>query len=270
MKKGKITLVPDSGLANRMRAILSAHALCTLTGSDLAVVWLRDRGLNAKFSDLFQPSTMLSVADGGLFSKCMLQAPLKRNLYLPAIYQRICFDALIYDWTRPANQADYKPLVSGKNVYICSGLEFFDADYSLTKQFFKPVPEIQAKIDANMALLGPNPVGVHIRRTDNAISIANSPVSLFIEAMKKHPDSKFFLATDDEDVKSQLRAEFAGRIVTSSAKSSRSSKDGMVDAVVDLFTLASTSYVIGSYWSSFSDIAIAIAGQGEIINKERS
>ena len=50
-----LTLVPVGGLANRMRAIVSAAALTGETGHTLHVVWFKDAGLNCRFDELFCP-----------------------------------------------------------------------------------------------------------------------------------------------------------------------------------------------------------------------
>ena len=57
-KNGNITLLPIGGLANRMRAIASAVYLCRLSGSSLNVYWFRDKGLNASFAGIFNPTIL--------------------------------------------------------------------------------------------------------------------------------------------------------------------------------------------------------------------
>ena len=74
-------------------------------------------------------------------------------------------------------------------------------------------------------------------------------------ALKADPEANFFLATDDAALKRELIAKYGNRIITQQAPVSRSSIEGMRDAVVDLWCLASASRIIGSYWSSFTDTA---------------
>lgn len=55
MGKGSLLFVPVGGLANRMRAVASAYNLALHTGVSLSVVWFRDRAVNARFSNIFEP-----------------------------------------------------------------------------------------------------------------------------------------------------------------------------------------------------------------------
>ena len=56
-------------------------------------------------------------------------------------------------------------------------------------------------------------------------------------------------------------------MITTDAELQRNTLTGMQDAVVDLWCLAATSLVVGSYYSSFSDTATELGGQPlEIIN----
>ena len=109
------------------------------------------------------------------------------------------------------------------------------------------------------------PVGVHIRRTDNMASIQHSPIEDFEAAMREEierdPDTRFFLATDDPAIEARLQEGFPGRIVVH-AKSSlaRNDPQAVRDAVVDLYGLSNCRRLIGSYRSSFTDSASRIRG----------
>ena len=49
--------------------------------------------------------------------------------------------------------------------------------------------------------------------------------------------------------------EYPDRIITQRTQVRRDTLDGMREAVVDLWCLAATQRIIGSYWSSFTDTA---------------
>ena len=49
-----ITLIPTSGLSNRMRAIDSALAICEKYQIEIKIIWVRDSDLNCPFSKLFK------------------------------------------------------------------------------------------------------------------------------------------------------------------------------------------------------------------------
>lgn len=107
---------------------------------------------------------------------------------------------------------------------------------------------------------GPSCVGIHIRRTDNRPAIGKSSTECFIECMKKEldsdPDTRFYLATDDLEEERIIRAAFPGRILSNEKRClRRDSAEGIQDALLDLYCLANTRKIIGSYFSSFTDIA---------------
>ena len=53
-----------------------------------------------------------------------------------------------------------------------------------------------------------------------------------------------------------LRELFPGKIISNETRTlKRDSVDGMHDALLDLYCLSATDKLIGSYWSSFTDIA---------------
>ena len=105
---------------------------------------------------------------------------------------------------------------------------------------------------------------MHIRRGDHLTAIAESPVQLFVEIMGKDlSDDKeinYYLSTDDSDVELFFKKKFPGRIIYYPKEFSRQSKRGIIDAMVDLYSLANTSKIYGSFESSFSDIASRIKG----------
>lgn len=107
-------------------------------------------------------------------------------------------------------------------------------------------------------------IGVHVRRTDHVTAIKRSPLSLFIkemnQAIAEDPEVKFFLATDDAGVKSELVAEFPGRILCQEVTGGRDSVEGMKAGLVDCLCLAGCSRIFGSYWSAYSEFAAAFGG----------
>jgi hypothetical protein len=72
------------------------------------------------------------------------------------------------------------------------------------------------------------------------------------------PDARFFLATDCPQTEAEIRAIFGARVITRPRVASRDTRGGMLDAVVDLFALARTSRILGSYYSTFSETAASL------------
>ena len=79
------------------------------------------------------------------------------------------------------------------------------------------------------------------------------------------PDVAFFLATDCAETEERFRGSYGAALVTNPAKRFVPSvlgqpKDNQYDAVIDLFTLARTQRILGTYFSTFSMVAAVLGG----------
>lgn len=99
MDKGSLLLVPAGGLANRMRAVMSAYNLCQATGSRLQVVWFRDWALNARFSDIFEPvdESRFSLREAWGPDFIINDRPRRHNLWIPKLPQILAYRGRIYE-----------------------------------------------------------------------------------------------------------------------------------------------------------------------------
>lgn len=100
-------------------------------------------------------------------------------------------------------------------------------------------------------------IGIHIRRTDHSTAIAHSKLETFIlmiqERLQENPNTRFFLATDDNEVERELKKTFGDRIVIQPDKHwGRDSEEGMESAIIDLLCLSRCKVILGSYASGFS------------------
>ena len=68
-----ITLVPTSGLCNRMRAIASAVSLSKHLGRELEVIWIPDSALGSSFNQLFEPLPCIRVIQPNKITKHLYQ-----------------------------------------------------------------------------------------------------------------------------------------------------------------------------------------------------
>ena len=110
--------------------------------------------------------------------------------------------------------------------------------------------------------MGKNTIGIHIRRTDNLESIQHSPIKKFIDyiytAIRNNDNQKFYLATDDLSVKEEFIKLFGDKIITMDCVLRRDSEEGIKSALLELYILSSCSKIIGSYYSSYSELAAQI------------
>lgn len=269
----QVTLVPFGGLCNRLIAIASARSLCREQKADLRVYWCSKAWCRCRFDDLFEPLP----ADVSLVSVNRLPLLFERNL--PRNFRRMSSVRKLLGWQsiddfqNAGSTLSVRPLVEGRDkVYISSCMAVVP-EYEM-EGLFRPKKVLQDKIDALIGKFDSSVYGVHIRRGDHTTSMAHSPVELFKARMhavlSDEPDARFYLATDGEDVKEDLKAEFGDHVrCYESAALSRATTEGMQDAVVDLFCLAGTRKIFGSWGSSYSIIAARLGGvELEIIEKK--
>lgn len=275
-----IILEPLGGLANRMRVIASGIWLRKQLGGELSVIWNENYELNCPFELLFEP-----IADLRIIKKKRIYRVVKSS-YQSRLFTRITTNILNkaagvdhciqeHDFINLVwrNEIDILEICRHKrNVYIQTCQEFGNNSYAF--QFFSPVKSIFDKISQVTSTFGKRTVGVQIRRTDNAPSIRSSPVSLFTEMMERETvqdqETMFFLCSDDNDVKKEITGIFGDRVLSLKCDMSRETVQGMQDAVTDMFCLAATSRIYGSFYSSYSEVASRLNNAELIVLKINS
>ena len=256
-----VIIQPSGGLCNRMRVINSSLELAKRKGAKLLVLWYCADELNAPFESLFQPVEEFKVIN---FTSLK---DLRKIWYQLTARTRISNADIENHKTNGTLDQDFFDSIK-LPAYIFTWEHFYPTNeyYGL----FKPTAELQKRIDEMTAQFSEDMVSVHIRRTDQLVSIEHSKTENFIELMNReidaNPNVKFFLATDDKEEEALLRKTFPGKIVSNENRTlRRDSLEGMYDALLDLYCFASCKKIIGSYFSSFTDIAADIGGIEKLI-----
>jgi hypothetical protein len=256
-----IELVPIGGLCNRMRAIDSALALHHCKGDHLRVFWQVRDELNCSFGELFQPIQGMELVDElPLTSRFLLRfghfhslAKVIGSLNGTSYYHHDEFQRLEHDVVSGR-------LMALKRMHITSFSRFFPTDKNY--RLFRPIPMLEDRISGIASQFDPWTIGVHIRRTDNIKAIEGSPTFEFVAAMERSvsadPRTRFYLATDCTAIKKEMSERFADRVITDRTPAVRSSKEGMQQALVELYALSRTSFMLRSHFSSFSRTAAEI------------
>lgn len=256
-----IIIQPSGGLCNRMRVINSSLELAKRKNTKLLVLWYCADELNAPFESLFQPTEEFQVSN---FSSLK---DLRKLWYQLTARTRINNEDIENHTTDGTLDQDYFNSIR-LPAYIFTWEHFYPADEYF--RLFQPTAALQERIDAVTKHFTEDMVSVHIRRTDQINSIAYSKTENFIELMNReideNPEVRFFLATDDKEEEALLRKTFPGRIVSNENRTlRRDSLDGMYDALLDLYCLASCKKIIGSYCSSFTDTAASLGNIPKLI-----
>ncbi|MCH6236503.1 hypothetical protein [Cognataquiflexum rubidum] len=268
-----IYIEPFGGICNRLRAIASAVWLSKQLNKPLTVIWQVNEDLNTSFESLFQlPGEFRVVENSRSFQNIKNS---KQNNALKAGLSSIINKFYGVDFCikeieiKNYSNSYFTELKKYKNIYINTCEQF--GEPSAYFSLFKPVPKIQKQINEISGHFDSYTVGLHIRRTDNAMAISNSPIELFFgkmdEEINDNPLANFFLATDDQEIEEELKKKYPGKIRFLESKEGRISKIGLEQAVVDLFCLGNTGKIFGSFYSSFSFVASKLNGNQLLILK---
>ena len=260
-----ITFIPAGGLGNRMKSMAAAIKMAQATQSNIDIIWFQDWGLGCRFDQLFLPLELpkVQLREATFIDKLTRDIPRKHNFFLPKLFESIHYDACLDRIATSKayyNEFDFIQWSKGRNVWLASDVYFISKEIPDDSfDIYHPIPKLQERIDQAKSRFAPRTVGVHVRRTDNTRSIQNSPTHLFIERMKQEPDTTaFYLATDAEEVKTEMREIFGDRIIASPNKAMRGNLEGMEDALVEMYLLAATQRILGSSCSTYSMTAAAI------------
>jgi hypothetical protein len=265
----KIIAKAQSGLANKLRVIESVVSLVKDLDCPADIIWAPEWQMVAHYRDLFEPSGLFSVTDHDKFRYSRSSFSVKTyKKPLSALINRyygieLAFnDVDIFRQVRPGHW-DIRAMVEGKTAYIDTCHNFYSYHYNFS--WIKPVPAIADTVGRFEEIIkNKKCIGLHIRRTDNLSSVENSPDYLFENAIREEisrdPSSVFFLATDDYKTQAHFIDLFgAGRILAHPKKFGRDSVKAIQDAVVDWMLLTRCRKLYCSYFSSFSETAIAVS-----------
>lgn len=270
----RVIIEPMGGLGNRMRVIASVLQLQKKQHFELICIWNEKSELNAPFTELFEEISGMTIETKKLRYK-WLRSSIQKNTFL-RIFANVINKTLGIDFcikqTDFNNNGDLlqaellKQSKKNQSIYIqtCEGF----INYNIVFQQFKLLGDLKSRVDATVTNFNKT-IGIHIRRTDNSIAIENSPIELFKDKIKQEisedPEATFFLATDDPDVESEMNIQFGRKIIINRKNFNRNSLSGIQDAVIDMYCLAKTTKIYGSFWSSFS-IVSSMIGNIQIIS----
>jgi hypothetical protein len=259
-----IVVNAKGGLGNKMRVLASCIALSQRLRHEVTVLWVRNKELNCSYYDLFEPIDGIIIKEYNYIPRWNKLALRTRAKKLTDAYSS--FDLQFADEEikklKGLKSDMVKLIINAHSVYIDTCQHFYGDESFLA--YLKPVALLTAEIERRVAIISSNYVGVHIRRGDNQNAINVSKREIFIAMMKEQitqeADTKFFLATDDRQEVKVLKQVFGDRIIYFASGLKRNKPKHIAQALIDLMVLSKSKDIIGSYYSSFSDVAAAYGG----------
>ena len=253
----------QGGLANRLRALWSAHAFALRYQRPVLVIWPVCADLACPAESLFllnSPLHLLQVHPARRVDRWLLRlarwllSSFRLGLNMPVIPGK--------PWADPPRYAPrWMPF---QWIQTCAEFE----DSTSLPAPFQPVPELQAVAMDRLASArahGDALIGIHVRRADHQLAMAHSQTSHFIQAMqtrlREHPSTTFLLCTDDPAEVRRFERVFGDRLSWfPPACLDRAQAASGPAAMIDFLTLSGCDAILGSYLSSFSLLAATYGG----------
>ena len=246
-----LEFIPCAGFANRLRALVSAMCAAEDIKAHLHVLWTIEPYIHvSQFRTLFNTESLPSWVK------------VEEAIVAPHTGWKDIREILTHDeWDFWLNRMGSK-----RPIRIKSHAHFYRSDQDRWLRHLrslKPNAVIETKKNIILHSIPDSKtiVGVHIRRGDHKKSIEESPSELFWEIMRSYDESvMFYLATDSIEERNEATRQFPNRIMVGSAILERNDQHGAMNAMIDFVCLSSCSEIIGSYYSSFSEMAAMYGG----------
>ena len=258
---------PLYGLANRMRVIDSAYRFCKTYNKKFVICWERDQVVNCPFNKLFNPLAYLKESHSYRYVRLLHK--LERHFGLVRWFVQVLERCHILKIFKEEQYEELRAFTKkGGNKFLWVIVESYSVFYrteedDFLRDLFQLNDLMSQRLKNETKAFKTNVIGVHVRRTDNKDSIERSPLELFIARMQeeivKDPEVQFYVASDEPLVKEQLLHMFgAQRIIIPTGVIGRDSEEGIRQALIEMYALSKTKRILGSYYSSFSEIASSL------------
>ncbi|WP_298637103.1 glycosyltransferase [uncultured Umboniibacter sp.] len=273
--KQRLYIEVQHGLGNRLRALASAASIANKEGFELILVWVPDNHCNCKVSDLFDYQ-LASIAAKPFYS--MKQRSVTSITYME-LEQGHIKDELI----------NFPP--SGdiviRSAYTLNHPSSSWTEDNLFLQALKPTSSVQEILDSVYYKAG---IGCHIRMqggsgqqlasydsTENWTAESHSAItewrdkshySRFLEKIKDMPEHNnlgIFCAADLASTYEKMGAKLGKRMraLTRETDAYRDADD-LKYALADAIMLSRSKILLGSGWSSFTELALRLSTSIEV------
>ncbi len=265
-RKPRLVIDAQHGLGNRLRAITSAYAFSTVHDRELVIRWVRDEHCDCSFESLFQ-------FDGEVESDSSSNSE----------------NALTLDLMNKAFRDSFSPDTlarTSRDVIIQSAYKFTHGQpyHKIEREFLhtlKPSVDVQSLIDS---VRSPNDVSAHIRMNGGASTDPHGDVAgdwskiedeiarrarsrshygyffkRLDELLGNSEKSTIFLASDNSETYDAFSSKYGDRVAFLSRAVFDRSEEQLKYALADMILLSRAPILLGSSWSSFTEVAHSLA-----------
>jgi len=228
------------GLSNRLRALLSTMRIADLNQIPFCLYWPKTIEVPCEFYSLFKmPVELVPEMQGD------------------AIY--IDWRLWVHESELPEGWAKAYPAENVRGRAI--DYEYHRIPLEIRQSYLKYIDQL-APLDSLVqradAICTGRFAAVHIRNSkDWAEWGRHSPMDVFFQAMDRcHPDTRFFVSAHLPEAITQLQQRYPGRILFQADKDyHETTSKRITDAMVDLLCLSRGEELIGSWGSTFTEMA---------------
>ena len=285
----KLYINVKNGLGNRLRALASAYNIAKATDRQLILIWIPDYHCNAKFTQLykinylFKGITIIENEDN-IDIIDAIEYKVGENEY-------IIGDKIIYNYIR--FNGKYIDDTTQHNIYVISAciLNNKHTDWNKQCDFLKrlePIDEIASQI---YTFETKHPmteiIGMHIRMGQCVETAKYEDISAYSASarasvtkwrnsshyttfliemdsiLKDNPRQIFFLCSDNAEAYETILnlKKYDNNIIYMQKNVYDRSLEQIKGAVIDITLLSKTKYILGSNWSSFTEIVSRLSGK---------
>lgn len=258
------------GLGNRLRAIASGAAVARAEGRELVIVWRPDAHCDCRFEDLFDYDGEVRESDdpnaaaargAAVFNYMEIEPGAQKDRPVEAALNREIYFRSAFVMNHPA------ALWSAENAFL---------------QSLRPAPEV---LDLVNSVRAPNDVAMHVRMAsgpkfetlpwESPENWSARSHKLIAEHREKSHVSRFearldalikagradtlFVAADLPEIYERLAKRYGGRAAWLPRTVNDRSRRQLRYALADALLLGRSRLLLGSTWSSFTELAMRLA-----------
>ncbi len=270
IRRPKIFVDAQHGLGNRLRAIASAGAIATGSDRELVIIWQPDSHCACTFEDVF-------FRHGAVLSEGFVN-------------EARSFDMDVYNYmeVEPDSAKDAPVEYSAfRDLYLRSAYPFVSrfSNWHTENAFLRTIEHNHIVRDLVNSVRNPNDLSIHIRMEGgvgsehlpyesaaNWTPAAHKEIDLwrkrshyrhFLPRLEQLIDQgqaeRVFVAADSPAAYDQFQARYGDRISWLPRKAFDRSAQSVVYAMADAILLGRAPRLLGSNWSSFSELAARLS-----------
>lgn len=282
-KKIIATSHADAGLCNKLKCLISGMRIADKIGEKCSVYWATSWQCGAEFEELFR--TEIPILDKSLFDKlkkdaviCKTYNDFNKVIAGETIASNVIFDNWRFILIPGDVEENFAKIFPDKDTNGMSiDLEYENIPEKLRNDILKYVRKIKPvgtiEHDVNEIVIEndnfKNVVGIHARRAEfiltsdgrGKVSTDEKFFARMDELLKEDENTKFFLATDSKETEDAFRNKYGDKILSLPNKNwDKASKESTINALMDLLLLSKTKRLLGTYMSTFSEMAWWFSG----------